>query len=479
MNKRLTFTAAAVALTLALLVTAPLALGGPASQADPTRQQQTIDALVNERFTQTAEVQQALDMTRTAEANTALGPTLTAQFEATVDAAFDRALTATALAELDAPALVAGAAERVATAESFRFTLAPPEPVKITLNTDLLPADGVRLVRASGEFEDSALTLDLALQVDDEPLTLAVVVTESGELLSGPPTEGAWVTTQLFPGLAPAGLRGTLAAALRDLSAGVSGSELVEPMQYRASAPLSPERAAALTLGLAYAGEAGVIASVLIDAGSGLPTAVLLERPQDGAPEAWTLAVSAFNQPLDVTARLPQPTETPAPGAPTPRPDIFPTDVVSTVQIVEQSYQGGRLFWIRHTRQIWVMLTDPDMPGRGEWLCYNDTFTEGEMETDPDLVPPDEDLIQPRRGFGKLWRNNDDLRDDLGWAITPELEVDSQYTYVAGGTVQNGQYVPGPGEHRLTTFNNESISFYEQDIRGDCMGGEWYLGGRP
>jgi hypothetical protein len=41
--------------------------------------------------------------------------------------------------------------------------------------------------------------------------------------------------------------------------------------------------------------------------------------------------------------------------------------------------------------------------------------------------------------------------------------------------VTGGQYIVGPGEHRLTTLYNESISFYEGDIRGDCRGGTWHM----
>jgi hypothetical protein len=117
----------------------------------------------------------------------------------------------------------------------------------------------------------------------------------------------------------------------------------------------------------------------------------------------------------------------------------------------------------------------PDNANGGDWFCFNDTFVEGEAEIDPSLIPP-EGMYQPRRGFGKLWRNNPEVKDRLGWALTPEFELTSHYTYLAGGYVENGQYVPGPGEHRLTTLYNESISFFESDYRGDCMGGTWRKG---
>jgi hypothetical protein len=175
---------------------------------------------------------------------------------------------------------------------------------------------------------------------------------------------------------------------------------------------------------------------------------------------------------LTSTTVPPTPIPSPATPPPTAAPDIFPTNVVAPVQIVEASFEHGRMFWIRHSRQIWVMENSPDDPNRGDWLCYNDTFEDGEQEIDPNLIPP-EGLFQPRRGFGKLWRNYPEIRAALGWATTPEYELTSNYTYIAGGYVQGGQYFPGPGEHRMTTFDNDTISFYEGDIRGDCQGGTW------
>jgi len=161
-------------------------------------------------------------------------------------------------------------------------------------------------------------------------------------------------------------------------------------------------------------------------------------------------------------------------GTPVPRSDLFPTDVHAQVQLAEQVFEHGRMFWIRHTREIWVMVAAADDPNAGDWYCYHDTFEEGEAEIDPSLIPPS-GMYQPRRGFGKLWRSHPELREPLGWGITPEFELTSDYTYIAGGTIENGQYVRGLGEHRLFTLYNDEISFFEQDIRGECRGGTWRL----
>ncbi|MBI5957468.1 MAG: hypothetical protein HY866_01945 [Chloroflexi bacterium] len=305
MKSRRSLWAGGIILLFVLLLTAAAALPGwhgVAAQIDPTSQQQTVDAIVADRFTQTAVIQQQLDLTQTVLA----GPTLTAAFNATVDASFNQALTATAAAQM------------------------PPVPLPTGLWSRL-----VALFDWSGP---------------DQPQVVEIV-----------------------------------------------------------------------------------------------PTPTLL--------------------PVIATAAL---------LTPTPRPDIFPTNVVAQVQLAEQVFEHGRMFWIRHSRQIWVMVNVPPDNAGGDWYCYNDTFQEGEAETDPDLVPPD-GMLQPRRGFGKLWRSHPELLNGLGWATTPEFELNSAYSYIAGGYVDNANYFPGPGEHRLTTLYGESISYFESDIRGDCLGGTWRM----
>lgn len=183
--------------------------------------------------------------------------------------------------------------------------------------------------------------------------------------------------------------------------------------------------------------------------------------------------------PTDGPTKSPSPEKTkkPKPTAlptPTPLPPMFPTNVVAQVQIAEEVFEHGRMFWLRHNLQIWVMINVPPDNPAGDWYCYNDQFLDGQPEVDPSLVPP-EGMYQPRRGFGLLWRNHPDLRAALGWGTTPEFDLTSNYTYIAGGYVENGKYYSGPGEHRLTTLYGQSISFFEGDIRGDCQGGTWRM----
>lgn len=228
-----------------------------------------------------------------------------------------------------------------------------------------------------------------------------------------------------------------------------------------------------------------VAAPIATDAVADVPTdAAGTEEAVGGALITPNPDLLVTAEPADATP-TPEPTTlTTTPGATTASvtaaptttatPDFFPTPVRAQVPIAEQVYEHGRMFWIRHTREIWVMAASEEDPNRGDWFCYNDTFEEGEPEIDPTITAP-EGLIQPRRGFGKLWRSHPEIKEAVGWATTPEFELTSDYTYLAGGTVENGGYIPGPGEHRMTTFEGDTISFFEGDIRGDCRGGTWRL----
>ena len=159
------------------------------------------------------------------------------------------------------------------------------------------------------------------------------------------------------------------------------------------------------------------------------------------------------------------PTATPVPSTPTrpptATPDGFPGITVNQIQVAEQVFENGRMFWIGPTQQIWVMIITDE--GQGEWRIFEDTFVEGDLEFDPDIVPP-EGLEQPQRGFGKLWRENPDLRDVLGWAVTPEFGFVTNYEYHPGGSINaSNEWVEGPGYHIVSSLYEESFRFNEAD----------------
>lgn len=188
---------------------------------------------------------------------------------------------------------------------------------------------------------------------------------------------------------------------------------------------------------------------------------VVTPTPTDeaAAPAAPTVSTST---------PLPSPTNVPPSPAPlSSTPDAVPTETVAQVQVAEQVFEGGRMFWLQPVAEIWVLVVEEE--GTGRWLRFEDTFTEGEdPETDPSINAP-EGKMQPERGFGKLWRENPQVREALGWAITPEFGYISEYHYRPGGRVLGGSYISGPGNHVLLSLNSEEFCFHEET-------GRWELG---
>jgi hypothetical protein len=188
-------------------------------------------------------------------------------------------------------------------------------------------------------------------------------------------------------------------------------------------------------------------------------------------------AVTLVAQAITPSSTAPIPTRTPAPPTPaspdtaspaptspgpTPLPAGFPTPVIAQITVAEQLFEGGRMFWIQPTGQIWLLTLTGE--GRGDWAIYADDFTESDIASDPALVPP-AGRYQPERGFGKLWREADAIRQALGWGVTPEFGYVSRYEYHAGGSIDpaTGVYTPGPGYHILFSLGGELFRFNEAD----------------
>lgn len=144
----------------------------------------------------------------------------------------------------------------------------------------------------------------------------------------------------------------------------------------------------------------------------------------------------------------------------TPTPDPFPTQVKAKIYVAEQRFEHGWMFWLQPNSQIWVLTVDD--AGNNIWTVYDDTFVEGQAEYDPQLIPP-EGRQQPIRGFGKLWRENLEVRQQIGWALELERGHTSRYVYKQGGHINDdSEYIPGPGYHQVRATNGDDFRFYEE-----------------
>jgi hypothetical protein len=101
----------------------------------------------------------------------------------------------------------------------------------------------------------------------------------------------------------------------------------------------------------------------------------------------------------------------------------------------EQAFENGRMIWLQEipgesTRSgaaegplIYVLYEDGRFP---QWQRFEDTWVTGQPESASSIAPPT-GLYQPIRGFGKLWRNNMEVRERLGWALEQERGFDGAY----------------------------------------------------
>lgn len=154
----------------------------------------------------------------------------------------------------------------------------------------------------------------------------------------------------------------------------------------------------------------------------------------------------------------------------TATPDVFPTAVVGQIYIAEQEFQNGRMYWLQPIDQIWVATIDDE--GKQVWLAFENTFEDGQPEMNPTLTPP-ANLLQPIRGFGKLWRENANVQALVGWSKATEIGYVTRYEYRAGGTVNaQNEYVPGKGRHVITLLDGRMMEFDEEDNTWRLSGGD-------
>jgi hypothetical protein len=148
---------------------------------------------------------------------------------------------------------------------------------------------------------------------------------------------------------------------------------------------------------------------------------------------------------------------------PEPTPDPFPRPTDWEIIVAEQVFENGRMFYLAPNSRIWVMIESEDDETTGEWLVFADTWEEGTPEFDPEITPPD-GLHQPIRGFGELWRNSDEIRDALGWALDPEIGHLSRYQFFEGEVVETDDgMMQLPGTHALLSTYGRTFLFDEAE----------------
>lgn len=103
-----------------------------------------------------------------------------------------------------------------------------------------------------------------------------------------------------------------------------------------------------------------------------------------------------------------------------------PVEVENSHWSAEETFVGGYMFWRSDLLLVYAMYGD------GTWQSFADTWQNGDLEWDPMIVPPS-GLYQPKRGFGKVWREQPGVRDKLGWATSMERGLGADYQGYQGG----------------------------------------------
>lgn len=115
-----------------------------------------------------------------------------------------------------------------------------------------------------------------------------------------------------------------------------------------------------------------------------------------------------------------------------------PTAPPFAVNLVQQSFQKGFMFW-RDTRQIYVLSTSAIQQNASVdtlWVV-TDGWNEGMPASDASFSPP-EGLLQPVRGFGLVWRSNQQIRDTLGWSVVGEQPFQATWQDFERGWMMTG-----------------------------------------
>jgi hypothetical protein len=139
----------------------------------------------------------------------------------------------------------------------------------------------------------------------------------------------------------------------------------------------------------------------------------------------------------------------------------YPAPFQTDLTAVHQPFERGFMIYVPDRKAVWVFVQPETAISSaftaGLWLAYADTFSEGEPETDPALVAP-EGLIQPKRGFGKVWRENGPVRAALGWATEIELPYPATVAdYAIGQFDSSGKFAPSAFIHTITDFDGGVI----------------------
>lgn len=92
----------------------------------------------------------------------------------------------------------------------------------------------------------------------------------------------------------------------------------------------------------------------------------------------------------------------------------------------QEAFHSGFVIAADTTGAIYVMYNN------GTWQQFHNTWTSSDPVYNPGLIPP-AGWCQPEYGIGKVWRNEDNVSQRLGWARSPAQSVTGSLQQYQGG----------------------------------------------
>lgn len=104
---------------------------------------------------------------------------------------------------------------------------------------------------------------------------------------------------------------------------------------------------------------------------------------------------------------------------------------------VAQIFERGSMIWLEGTpAYIYALFID------GTFLRFEDTFNASVDPYSGGEAPPG-NLLEPVRGFGKVWRTYANVKGSLGWAVSGETATQATYQVFERGRML---YLPSRGD---------------------------------
>lgn len=96
-----------------------------------------------------------------------------------------------------------------------------------------------------------------------------------------------------------------------------------------------------------------------------------------------------------------------------------PTSAANTVLSAYQPFERGAMVWVASQGSL-PQSAIYTLFNNNNFQAFSDTWRDGVDPVSGGQQPPAANLLEPVRGFGKIWRESGGVKDNLGWATSAE-----------------------------------------------------------